>query len=85
MESRSWSRDTSHEAFERRVQALRALGPERRLAAGLALCDEVREGLVAALKARRPELTDQAVRREIARRLLGEALFQRAFNESGAA
>jgi hypothetical protein len=84
-DSRPWPRDTSREAFERRAEALRALGTARRLAAGLALCDEVRDGLLAAAKARRPGLSDEAVRRVVARELLGDELFARAFNGSGAA
>ena len=78
MESRYWSRDTSREAFERRMEILRALGPERRLAAGLALCDEVRNGLLAAARVRRPGQPEDAARRDVARLLLGEELFERA-------
>ena len=79
MDARPWSRDTSREAFERRMEALRALGTERRLAAGLALCDEVREGLVEAARARRPGRPDEAARMEVARLLLGSELFMRVY------
>jgi len=74
-----WPRDTSRDAFERRIEALRALGPSGRFAAGLALCDEVRDGLLAAVRARRPGQPDDAVRRDVARLLLGDELFARAF------
>ena len=80
-----WPRDTSRDAFERRIEALRALGPSGRFAAGLALCDEVREGLVAAARARHPHESEEFIRREVARLLLGEELFARAFNTSGPA
>jgi hypothetical protein len=79
VESRPWSRDTDREAFTRRSEALRALGTEGRFAAGLALCDEVREGLLEAARARHPGRPDEAVRQEVARLLLGEELFNRAF------
>lgn len=79
MDSRPWPRDTSREAFERRSDALRLLGTEGRLTAGLALCDEVREGLLEAAKARHPGRPDEAVRQEVARLLLGKELFNRAF------
>jgi hypothetical protein len=79
VDSRPWSRDTDREAFERRSESLRALGTGGRFAAGLALCDEVREGLLEAARARHPGRPDEAVRREVARLLLGKELFNRAF------
>ncbi len=82
MDSIPWSRDTSREAFERRMEALRAMGTERRFAAGLALCDEVREGLLEAARARRPGQPDDAARREVARLLLGSELFARVFADT---
>lgn len=84
MNTQPWPRDTSRDAFERRSDALRALGAERRLAAGLALCDEVRDGLFASVRARRPGQSDEDVRREVARLLLGDELFARAFLRPGA-
>ena len=71
--------DTSREAFERRSEALRGLGTEGRLAAGLALCDEVRDGLYDAVRARGGNQSDEDVRREVARLLLGRVLFVRVF------
>jgi hypothetical protein len=85
MSTQPWSRDTSRDSFERRSDALRALGTSGRLAAGLALCDEVREGLFASVRARRPGQSDDDVRREVARLLLGDELFTRAFPRPGAA
>ncbi|MBK9061910.1 MAG: hypothetical protein IPL89_01720 [Acidobacteria bacterium] len=80
-----WPRDTSRDAFERRIEALRALGPSGRFSAGLALCDEVREGLAATIRARRPGDSDDAVSREVARLLLGDALFEQVFRRSAPA
>jgi hypothetical protein len=54
------------------------LGTEGRFTAGLALCDEVREGLLQAARVRHPGRPEDAVRREVARLLLGEELFDRA-------
>ncbi len=84
MNSQPWPRDTSRDAFERRSDALRALGAAGRLAAGLALCDEVRNGLFASVRARRPGLSEDDVRREVARLLLGDDLYARAFRWPGA-
>lgn len=83
MDAQSWPRDTSREAFERRSEALRRLGMEGRLAAGLALCDEVRDGLFAAVKARGGNVSDEDVRRKVARLLLGGELFARVFTPKG--
>lgn len=83
MSTQPWPRDTSRDSFERRSAALRALGTSGRLAAGLVLCDEVREGLFASVRARRPSQSDDEVRREVARMLLGDELFARAFSRPG--
>jgi hypothetical protein len=65
-------RDTSAEAWQLQVEALRRMSPEKRLAAGAAMSDEVRALVEAGIRARHPEYSATELRAAIARVMLDE-------------
>ncbi len=71
--------DTSPEAREVQFEIYRKMGTSGRFRAGLDLCEEVRTGLLAAVRARHPEYDDETLRLATVRLLLGEELFREVF------
>lgn len=68
--------DTSREAREVQFEIFRKMGTAGRFRVGLDLCDEVRTGLAAAVRARHPEYDDETVQLATVRLMLGEKLFR---------
>jgi hypothetical protein len=71
--------DTSLEAREVQFEIYRRMGTSGRFRAGLNLCEEVRSGLSAAVRARHPEYDEETVRLATVRLLLGEELFHEVY------
>jgi len=71
--------DTSRETREVQFEIYRKMGAAGRFRAGLDLCEEVRAGLSAAVRARHPEYDDETVRLATVQLLLGEKLFREVF------
>jgi mRNA-degrading endonuclease toxin of MazEF toxin-antitoxin module len=67
-------RDTSEAAFERQLDALRAMSPGERLAIGAAMSDEIRVLAEAGIRDRHPTDTDAQIADALARILLGPEL-----------
>src|SRR5438046_846120 len=70
--------DTSPEATRVYFAVLRRLGPSGRVRRWVELTRTMRTILADGIRHRHPEYTDEQVRREVVRRLLGEQLFQLA-------
>jgi hypothetical protein len=64
--------DTSPDAFHVLVHTYRAMPGSRRLELALALSDAIQEMGAAGIRQRHPEYTDRQVRRQLARRRLGD-------------
>jgi len=71
--------DTSSEAREVQLEAVRRMPPEERLQRGLELTELVRELLAAGVRARHPEYSPEEVRLTVIRIVLGEELFRAAY------
>lgn len=63
------------------MEVFRRMGPGGRLAQALELSEEVRRASEAGVRLRRPEASDEEVRREAIRIALGPELFGAAFGE----
>lgn len=72
------SPDTSVEAHARYIEALRAMGPEQRLAVAAAMSSEIRTLAEAGVRSRHPELDPDGVREAVADMLLGPDLALKA-------
>jgi len=72
-------RDTSWEALEVRLRALKKLSPEQRLRQGLRLTGLVRKLLAAGVRTRHPEHSQEEVSLAVIRPVLGEELFCAAY------
>jgi hypothetical protein len=59
------------EAWQRQIQALRRMTPQQRLAAGMAMSDDVRALLAAGIRARHPGYTDAELRDAVVDAFLG--------------
>jgi hypothetical protein len=67
------SRDTTKDAYERQIAALRALGPDGRMAATLEMCELGRELAAEGIRARHPDYDDRQVVRALVWLFYGEA------------
>ena len=63
--------DTSSEAHERWLEALRALEPAERFRLAAAMSDEIRALTEAGIHNRHPELSDDEIKLQLAERLFG--------------
>jgi len=68
------ARDTSEGAFERQLEAYRAMTPAERLAIAAAMSDEIRVLAEAGIRDRHPTYTDAQVADALAKILLGREL-----------
>ena len=73
------ARDTAAEAREVQLDALRALGPARRVELALEMSEQARAVSLAGLLAREPELSPEQARARLLRRILGPDLFDAAW------
>lgn len=71
------ARDTSDAAFQRQLEAFRAMTPGERLAIGAAMSDEIRALTEAGIRDRNTTYTDAQVAGALARILLGPVLAQK--------
>ena len=71
--------DTTKEALEIQRQALRNLSPTERLRMVFELTDELYNVIVAGIRARHPEFTDEQVIRERNRILWGDQLYNAVY------
>jgi mRNA-degrading endonuclease toxin of MazEF toxin-antitoxin module len=69
-------RDTSGAAFERQLEAYRAMSPGERVAIAAAMSDEIRVLAEAGIRDRHPAFSDSQVADALARILLGPELAQ---------
>ncbi len=76
-------RDTTREAREVQLEAVRRMAPEERLQRGLELAELVRALLAAGVRARHPEYSEEEVRLAVIRIVLGEKLFRAAYPHAG--
>lgn len=68
------ARDTSSAAFERQLEAFRAMTPGERVAIAAAMSDEIRALAEAGIRDRHPGYTDAQVANSLAEILLGPEL-----------
>jgi hypothetical protein len=68
------ARDTSDAAFERQLEAIRALTPGERLAIAAGMSDEIRFLAEAGIRDRHPDFSDRQVADALAQILLGPEL-----------
>ena len=68
------ARDTSEGAFERQLEAYRAMTPAERLAIAAAMSDEIRVLAEAGIRDRHPTYSDAQVADALAKILLGREL-----------
>jgi hypothetical protein len=68
------ARDTSAAAFERHIDAFRAMTPGERVAMAAAMSDEIRALAEEGIRARHPAFTDTQVADSLAEILLGREL-----------
>lgn len=68
------ARDTSEAAFERQLEAYRAMTPGERLAVGAAMSHEIRVLAEAGIRGRHPTYSDAQVADALAQILLGPEL-----------
>lgn len=71
--------DTTPEAMEAQMNALRAMTPSRRLALAVGWSQNIRGLISQRLKAEHPELPPEDLRRMLAERLMGRELAIRAY------
>ncbi|MBW3540231.1 MAG: hypothetical protein KY476_08170 [Planctomycetes bacterium] len=71
--------DTTPDAARVYFDTLRKLGPERRGAMVSSLSKSLRQRVEAGVRGRHPDYDEDAVRRAVARILLGEQLFAECF------
>ena len=71
--------DTSKEALEIQRQVLRRLSPARRIKMVFELTDELYSIIVAGIRARHPEFTEEDVIRERNRILWGDELYKAVY------
>jgi hypothetical protein len=71
------ARDTSGAAFERQLEAYRAMTPGERVAIAAAMSDEIRVLAEAGIRDRHPAYTDAQVANNLAEILLGPGLAAR--------
>lgn len=71
------ARDTSEGAFERQLEAHRAMTPAQRLAVGAAMSDEIRILAEAGIRDRHPTYTESQVADALAQILLGPELAEK--------
>jgi hypothetical protein len=67
------SPDTTEESHERQLAALRALGPDGRLAATIEMCDLGRQLAAEGIRSRHPEYDDRQVVRALVWLFYGES------------
>ncbi|HJN72843.1 MAG TPA: hypothetical protein QGF58_02815 [Myxococcota bacterium] len=70
-------RDTSEEAWAVQVALLRRAGPSERLRLTLQMCDDARQLTRDGIVHRHPEWTEEQIRQELARLVLGDELASR--------
>lgn len=75
-------RDTSPDAQRAHLEALRQMGPERRVALAIELSKRACETSLAGIRARNPELSEDEARRVLFRRVLGDELYRAAFDRT---
>lgn len=68
------ARDTSTAAFERQLEAFRAMTPSERVAIAAAMSDEIRALAEAGIRDRHPTYTDAQVAKSLSQILLGPEL-----------
>jgi hypothetical protein len=76
------ARDTSREAREAQLEALRRLGAVGRLGLAFEMCAEARRISIAGMQSRDPGLSEAEARARLARRLLGEELYEAAYQRT---
>ena len=72
-------RDTSADARRAQLDALRKMGPERRVALAIELSKRACATTLAGIRVRRPELSEAEARRILFRSVLGAELYAAAF------
>ena len=71
--------DTTPQAMEAQMNALRAMTPSRRLALAVGWSQSIRGMITQRLKADHPELPSEDLRRMLAERLMGRELATRVY------
>lgn len=66
--------DTAPEARRRQLAIYRSMSPERKVEIALAMSEEARQLSIDGIRARKPHLDDEGVRRELLRLLHGRCL-----------
>ena len=66
--------DTAPEARRRQLAVYRSMSPERKVEIALAMSEEARQLSMDGIRARKPHLDDEGVRRELLRLLHGRSL-----------
>jgi hypothetical protein len=74
--------DTDPEAHEVQLEIYRRMGPSRRLEAGIRMSEEVRALTADGIRSRHPEYSEAEVRFALARMMLGDELFSRAWPDA---
>ena len=72
-------RDTTPEAEHAQIEALRRMGPERRVALAIELSQAAAETALAGIRARDASLSEEQARRVLFRLVLGDELYAAAF------
>ena len=75
--------DTTLEAHKKQIEILRKMSPEKLALISFELSDNVRQNAIAGMKKQHPDFTDTRIRRELLRRMVGNALFFKIIAEKG--
>jgi hypothetical protein len=70
----SGMRDTSSAARREQIEAIRRLSPSERLRTAFTMSEQARQLSLAGIRRRHPEWTDEQVKRELRRLMLGSEL-----------